>query len=176
MAKNSPARLLIQSLFISFQLRLKPAEVVIGLRLVAKERLVEIPGTKHKFAVCWWVVCLGFDHLVHAIAEAAKACVVLSDEHASRLSWQVLRGADDALPSVVDGGSTLQACVSFGAWEAVGAGVETCIAFVAGPDADSMICRHRGEENESVVFLVWLIQEVACKMEQTRLFDLISCS
>jgi hypothetical protein len=90
-------------------------------------------------------VLLGLDHLVHALAEASEACVLTPHGNASHLSRDILVGADAALPSVADGGGAFQACVSLGAWEAAFAGLEGRIAFVAGPDADSVVGRHYGE-------------------------------
>jgi hypothetical protein len=90
-------------------------------------------------------VLLGLDHLVHALAEASEACVLTTHGDAGHLSWQILVGADAALLSIADGCGAFQACVSLGAWEVVFTGLEGCVAFVAGPDADAVVARHRGE-------------------------------
>lgn len=137
----------VRSLFIGLQLCLKPTEVCIGLGLVAKESFLEVPRTQHELCVGRWVVLLGLEHLVHALAEAGEACVLATHGDASHLAWHIFVGADAALPSVADGGGAFQACVSLGTREAVFAGLEGCVAFVAGPDADSVVGRHCGEED-----------------------------
>jgi hypothetical protein len=90
-------------------------------------------------------VLLGLDHLIHALAEAGEACILATHGDAYHLSWHILLGADAALLCIADGGGAFQACVSLGTRGAVFAG-EGCVAFVAGPDADSVVGRHCGEE------------------------------
>lgn len=98
---------------------------------------------------------LGLDHPVHALAEAGEACVLTTNGYTRHLSGGVLVGAEAALPSVADGGGAVQACVPLLTREAVGAGLEGRVAFVAGPDADAEVGR-RCEEERSLLN-VWVV-------------------
>ena len=111
------------------------------------------------------VMLLGLDHLVHALAETGEACVLTAHGDASHLSRNILVGADAALPSVADGGGAVQTCVAFLAREAVGAGLEGRVTFVAGSDADAVVGGYCAGKSRFIYFGS-LVRRIASKVDE----------